>query len=180
MKSAGEHGVNADKKRGISSKKRKNRRKKKERKKNKKKVVPGHRFGKIVVHALARSLLAARARAHARSHGNSEISRSAFLLPSRSVFLLRLFHIPSRSHLIHPPTRCNDGEREERDRRREKGRDSVRHRADGTHRRNVLLGRERAKEKERREEAVRDQGETEIVDVHKVPLRSDRLVRIPF
>lgn len=114
-----------------------------------------------------------RPRAHARSHGNSEISRSAFLLPSRSVFLLRLFHIPSRSHLIHPPTRCNDGEREARERRREKGRDSVRieqtERTEGT-----CAARKRAKEKERREEAVGDQGETEIVDVHKVPLRSDR------
>lgn len=106
-------------------------------------------------------------RARARSHGNSEISRSAFLLPSRSVFLLRLFHIPSRSHLIHPPTRCNDGEKA-----RERERQCA-HRADGTHRRNVLLGRER-KRKSEGEEAVGDQGETEIVDVHKVPLRSDR------
>lgn len=153
MKSRRTHGVNADKKRGISSKKRKNRRKKKERKKNKKKVVAGHWFGKIVVHALARSLLAARARAraHARSHGNSEISRSAFLLPSRSVFLLRLFHIPSRSHLIHPPTRCNDGEREEREREGERERErQCAHRADGTHRRNVLLGRERKRKSEER------------------------------
>lgn len=134
--------------------------------------------GKIVVDALALARSTDR-----YTHSNSEPSLCIPLALSRSVvFLLRLFHIPSRSLQIHPdePTRCNDRVRkrgEERGKRcglKEEGENAT------SKRRNAWKGHTEKRREKEKEKSGKRQRETHERGTHETSSGTTGPLEFPF